>query len=170
LPREPREADGDGDDPAVHFNRGRRERGQSIGRRGEHRLHAPVREQHAERAASDRDQHTFEQDRADEPGATRTQGGADSHFAQTERSGGQKQIRNVRARDEQHERNGAEQHEQRGARRGIHPGHILLAQAEVPAAGDRRCLVQAVGELVGGALRVGHDHAAREPAHAIEAG
>ena len=98
----------------------------------------------AERAADDRQHHALGEQLADDAAARAAERGADRDLALAARGAHQQQVRDVRARDQQHEADGAEQHEQRlphvadehladriDAERCVRPERVLELRCEV---------------------------------------
>ena len=72
----------------------------------------PSREEQAQRAASDRQQNAFGEQLANQAAAAGAQGGANRKFSRASRGARQQEIRDIDARDQQHESDRAEQQHQ----------------------------------------------------------
>ena len=81
------------------------------GQPGANRLDAEIREQDAERRATQGEHHPFDEQRAHQPPPARTERRPDSHLAAADRRPRQHQVGDVGARDQQHQRHRAEQHQ-----------------------------------------------------------
>ena len=80
-------------------------------RKGEQRIERPSGDDDAERAAGEKQHGGLDQQLTHEPSATGAKGGAHEAFARARHGAGEDQVRDVGARDQQDERDGA-QHQQ----------------------------------------------------------
>jgi len=129
-------------------------------KRAEHVDEAP-RKREARRASGEGEQHAFSQQLTDEAPAAGAERGAHCHLPLTRQRSSELEVRDVHARDEQHQADGACEHEQRGPDRGsdaVLPSHAVEVRAmAIRVPGLAGCAPESRrdrGDFVGRGLRV----------------
>ena len=105
------DAEGKGDDGAVHLHR--LEPRNAVGLQAREKRHTPDREQQPDAGAAQREDDAFGQELPEQPTPARAQGRAHRHFRLSSGSPRQQQVGDIRARDQKDEPNRAEQHQHR---------------------------------------------------------
>ena len=110
-----RRAEREGQDPAVDPDQLETLDGQPLGGDGPEKMKPPPRQQQTADAARRGKHEAFGEQLPDEARASGAERRPDGKFPLSHRRAGQEQVRHVRARDEEHERDRAGEHQQRRA-------------------------------------------------------
>jgi hypothetical protein len=132
-----------------------------------HPAEAPVREEQPDRATREAENHAFDQQLPHDPPAARPERRPDGQLLPAAQAARQQQVRDVRARDEEHARHGADEHADRSAHAADHlilERHDAERQAAVRRIEIREVAAKADGEGVHFLLHLSDGHARPETA------
>ncbi len=158
--------DRQGEHQRRHIDRHFAESRQIRGRQRKQRRHSPARDDHAASSREQGKHHALSEHLPDQPHAAGADRRAHHQLASARRRAREQQVRDIGARNQQHERHRGEQHQQRLPRIADHDllhrhnRDALLAVTERVLLAESRCDPRHLG------LRLRHRHARRQSADA----